>query len=188
MPIIVAVTGSPGSGKTTVASAVAAELGVPLVSRDHFKIGIGLSSARADGAGGVEYDADFAVAGGSYSAAAEQAMVGVAELLLAHNVSFVIESSLLPTAAMARLIELGARVISVHVSASTATISASLQARASSGAPPALQLLDQHQNGQMRPELFQPVVGALTTICLDTTVSEPPDTRAVRAAVHGALT
>jgi len=72
--VVVAVCGSPGAGKTTVASATARRLGVPFLTRDEIKAGLGLSSASVDD-GAVRLDRDFHIAGGPFSLRAEAVMV-----------------------------------------------------------------------------------------------------------------
>lgn len=58
-PLVVAVCGSPGAGKTTVACATARRLGVPFLTRDEIKLGLGLSSASVAKDGGVQLNPDF---------------------------------------------------------------------------------------------------------------------------------
>jgi len=187
MPIVVAVTGCPGSGKTTVASAVAGDLGLPLLTRDSLKVGIGLSTATQDGRGGLDYAPEFAIAGGPYSQAAEEAMTEVGELLIRRQVSFVIETSVLPESVLARFPEFGARFVAIHTSASVEAIAARLGARAATGDVGATQLLRQLNSGQMNPDHFTPAASAVATIHIDTTLSAAPDVRPIIDAVHGAL-
>ncbi|MFY1595822.1 hypothetical protein [Micromonospora sp. WMMD737] len=58
-PVVVAVCGSPGAGKTTVAIASARRLGLPLLTRDELKTGLGLSSASVTQGGDVQLDSDL---------------------------------------------------------------------------------------------------------------------------------
>jgi broad-specificity NMP kinase len=80
-PVVVAVCGSPGAGKTTVASATARRLRVPHLHRDQFKNGLGLSSASVAEDGSVQFNQDFHISGGPFSLRAEDVMVDTARLL-----------------------------------------------------------------------------------------------------------
>lgn len=80
-PLFVAVTGMPGSGKTTLATAIAQEIRCPLVSRDAIKEG----TLRTLG---IERAADREVTHQVY-----EAFFASIELLLRNNVSLVAEAA-----------------------------------------------------------------------------------------------
>ncbi|WP_373367453.1 hypothetical protein [Micromonospora purpureochromogenes] len=58
-PVVIAVCGCPGAGKTTIASATAGRFGIPFLTRDEIKTGLGLSSASVAEDGRVRLDRDF---------------------------------------------------------------------------------------------------------------------------------
>jgi len=153
-PVVVAVGGAPGSGKTTVAKAVALRLGVLLLTRDEFKQGLGWSAARLDSGGAVQFDSALDVAGGRLSSVAEDVMTDVARSLAAAGVSFVLETAVLASPLVDALAAEGARVVAVHVVASEDVVGARLRARVASGSPVAEQLLSQFERGEMDPEIF----------------------------------
>jgi predicted kinase len=156
--VIIAVCGSPGAGKTTVAKAIASRLGVLLLTRDEVKNGLGLSSG---------YEPDFHIAGGPYSRRAETIMVDLARRLHAAGVGFVVESSVLPK-------ELADAVrLWVHVVARPEVIDARLQAR------PDRQLADQFRRGEMPATIFAPPAGVDAVVEIDTSDRESPDVEAV---------
>ena len=65
-PLLVLVSGSPGSGKTTLASRLAADLGSPMLSKDTIKEALGRTLAvdsveRSKQLGGASVDALYAL-------------------------------------------------------------------------------------------------------------------------------
>lgn len=134
-PVVIAVCGSPAAGKTTVAAATARHLGVPFLTRDEIKTGLGLSSARATEDGSVRLDPDFHLAGGPFGRRAETAMVNTARLLASSGVSFVVEPSLISGDLINALHACGARVLAVHVVADETVLHERLRARASKAGP-----------------------------------------------------
>jgi len=125
--VVVAVCGSPGAGKTTVASATARRLGVPFLTRDEIKAGLGLSSASVDD-GAVRLDRDFHIAGGPFSLRAEAVMVDAARLLATARVIFVVETSVISHELLDTLLACGSRVLAVHVVAREDVVSGRLRA------------------------------------------------------------
>ncbi|SDJ23918.1 Predicted kinase [Actinokineospora alba] len=181
-PVVVAVCGSPGAGKTTVARATARRLGVPFLTRDEIKTGLGLSSASAAEDGGVRFTPDFHVAGGPVSRRAEAAMVDAARLFASARVSFVVESSVLSDKLLAALAD--ARVLAVHVTAREAVIDGRLRARVSAIDR---QLASQFQRGEMDPSIFKPPSGVGAVVEVDTSDQEIPDVGPIEAAVNALL-
>ena len=186
-PVVVAVCGSPGAGKTTVGSAVARRLGVPALFRDELKNGLGLSSASAPEGGGLEFAPDFHIAGGPVSTRAEAAMIAAAQLLASARVSFVVESSVLSRRLLDALLACDASVLAVHVVAAQAVIGERLRARLADGRAVDRQLDALFRSGQMDPSIFQPPDGAHAVIKVDTSDCVDPIVEPVEAAVLALL-
>lgn len=185
--MVIAVCGSPASGKTTVASATARRLGVPFLTRDEFKTGLGLSSAAVDEDGDLQLNPEFCVAGGPFSLRAEAAMVDAARLLASSQVSFVVESSVLSRTLLDALRACDARVLAVHVVAHAAVIGERLRARALDGRPLDLQLLAQFQRGECAPTIFEPPEDADTVVTIDTSDHARPLIDPIESAVAALL-
>jgi predicted kinase len=186
-PVVVAVCGSPGAGKTTVASATARRLRVPFLTRDEIKTGLGLSSASvADD--GVRFDRDFHIAGGPFSLRAEAVMVDAARLLAASRVSFVVESSVLSQELLTVLHACGGRVLIVHVVAQDSVIDRRLRARAAKGGAVDQQLASLFQRGEMKRLIFEPPDGANAVIQVDTSECGESAIDVIEAAVVALLT
>ncbi|MDO3705519.1 AAA family ATPase [Micromonospora sp. C28SCA-DRY-2] len=158
-PVVIAVCGCPGSGKTTVAAATAGRFGIPFLTRDEIKTGLGLSSARRAEDGAVRLDPGFHVAGGPVSLRAETVLVDAVRLLAASGVSCVVESSVFSDELLDVLLACGARVVAVHVVADDAVIGRRLGARAAGGGAIDRQLLSLFQRGEMRRSIFEPPAG-----------------------------
>ncbi|WP_121398054.1 AAA family ATPase [Micromonospora sp. M71_S20] len=186
-PLAVAVCGSPGAGKTTVAAAAARRLGLPLLSRDEIKTGLGLSSASVTEDDVVQLDSDFHIAGGPVSMRAEAVMADAARLLATSGVSFVVESSLLSPELLDALLACGARVLAVHVVADDAVIRRRLRARAAEGAAVDRQLESQFQRGALKRSIFEPPDGVDAVIEVDTSDHGGPVVEPVEAAVVALL-
>ncbi|WP_225824778.1 AAA family ATPase [Streptomyces naphthomycinicus] len=182
-PVVVAVCGSPGAGKTTVARATACRLGVPFLTRDEIKRGLGLSSASVAGDGGVRLAPDFDIAGGPLSLRAEAVMVDTARLLAFSGVSFVVESSVLSRTLLDALRAGDARVLAVHVVAPAPVIGERLRVRAAAGGPVDLQLLTRFRRGEMKRSVFEPPGGTDAVLEVDTSDDGDPDIERVEAAV-----
>jgi predicted kinase len=185
-PVVVAVCGTPGAGKTTVARATARRLGVPLLTRDEIKTGLGLSSASVADNGDVRFHLDFHVAGGPVSLHAEALMVDAARLLASSRVSFVVETSVLSHTLLDALSAGDARVLAVHVTAHESVIDQRLRARAAAGGATDQQLASQFQRGELKPSIFKPPNRVDAVVDVDTSDHEYPDVRPIEAAV-GAL-
>ncbi|MEU4776183.1 AAA family ATPase [Micromonospora sp. NPDC023644] len=186
-PVAVAVCGSPGAGKTTVAAAAARRLGLPLLSRDEIKTGLGLSSASATEDDGVQLGPDFHIAGGPLSLRAEAAMADAARLFATCGVSFVVESSVLSQQLLDALLACGARVLAVHVVADEAVIRGRLRARAADGAAVDRQLEAQFQRGELKRSIFEPPDGVDAVVEVDTSDHGGPVVEPVEAAVVALL-
>jgi predicted kinase len=182
-PLAVAVCGSPGAGKTTVARAVAHRLGVPLLTRDEIKTGLGLSAASV-GAEGFRYAPDFHIAGGPVSVRAETVMADLALGLVAAGVSFVVESSVLSRRLLDGLLDAGAKVLAVHVVAGEAVIGGRLRAR--TGAVDR-QLAVLFERGEMSASIFVPPAGVHAVVEVDTSERGSPDLQPIEAAVAALL-
>ncbi|MBM0257003.1 hypothetical protein [Micromonospora sp. 4G55] len=96
--------------------------GIPFLTRDEIKTGLGLSSASVAEDGQVQLDRNFHVAGGPVSRRAEAVMVDAVRLLAASGVSFVVESSVLSRELLDVLLACDTRVLAVHVVAQEAVI------------------------------------------------------------------
>ncbi len=182
-PVVVAVCGSPGAGKTTVACATARRLGVPFLTRDEIKAGLGLSSASVAEDGGVQFNPDFHIAGGPLSLRAEAVMVDAAQLLASSGASFVVESSVLSRKLLDALLACDARVLAVHVVAGESVIAERLRARAAGGGAVDRQLSSQFQRGEMKRSIFAPPGGAHAVVEVDTSDGGDPDVEGIEAAV-----
>ncbi|MGW8800859.1 AAA family ATPase [Streptomyces sp. NPDC055775] len=182
-PLVVAVCGSPGAGKTTVARATARRLGVPFLTRDEIKLGLGLSSASVAKDGGVQLNPDFHIAGGPLSLRAETVMVDAAGLLASSGVSFVVESSVLSRKLLDVLLASDARVLAVHVIAHESVIDERLRARAAEGGGVDRQLSSQFQRGEMKRSIFDPPGGVGAVVEVDTSDGGDPDIEPIEAAV-----
>lgn len=181
-PVVVAVCGSPGAGKTTVACATARRLGVPFLTRDEIKVGLGLSSASVAKDGGVQLNPDFHIGGGPLSLRAEAVLVNAARLLASSGVSFVVESSVLSRKLLA-LLACDARVLAVHVVARESVIAERLRARAAEGGAADRQLSSQFQRGEMKRSIFDPPGGVDAVVEVDTSDDGDPDIELIEAAV-----
>lgn len=153
-PIVIAVCGSPAAGKTTVASAVSAALRLPLLTRDE------LASGFALGARGSSAD--------EVRDGAEQALVAVADALAASGVTFVMESSVLDESHLRPVVSRGGSVLAVHVVAAPTAIRDRLRDRIAAGDIAMRRLLEQHENGVMVPEIFEPSPLAAVAVTVDT--------------------
>ncbi|MET8636678.1 AAA family ATPase [Streptomyces sp. NPDC004680] len=182
-PVVVAVCGSPGAGKTTVARATARRLRVPFLTRDEIKVGLGLSSASVAPDGGVRLDPDFHIAGGPVSLRAETVMVDAARLFASSGVSFVVESSVLSRTLLDALLACEARVLAVHVVARESVIGERLHARAAAGGAADRQLWSQFQRGELKRSIFHPPSGADAVVDVDTSDDGEPDIEPIEAAV-----
>ncbi|MER7810359.1 AAA family ATPase [Streptomyces sp900116325] len=182
-PLVVAVCGSPGAGKTTVACATARRLGVPFLTRDELKVGLGLSSASVVKDGSVQLNPDFHIAGGPLSLRAEAVMVNAARLLASSGVSFVVESSVLSRKLLDALLACDARVLAVHVVARDSVIDERLRARAAKGGEVDRQLSSQFQRGEMKRPIFDPPGGVDAVVEVDTSGDGDPDIEPIEAAV-----
>ena len=186
-PVVVAVCGSPGAGKTTVARATARRLGVPFLTRDEIKAGLGLSSASVAKDGGVQLNPDFHVAGGPLSLRAEAVMVNSARLLASSGVSLVVESSVLSRELLDALLACDARVLAVHVVARDSVIGDRLRARVAEGGAVDRQLSSQFQRGEMKRSIFAPPSGVDAVVEVDTSDDADPDVEPIEAAVVALL-
>ncbi|QUQ67346.1 AAA family ATPase [Kutzneria sp. CA-103260] len=171
--LVVAVCGSPGAGKTTVARATARHLGVPLLSRDELKTGLGLSAT----AEGIRFPPDFHIAGGPFSVRAEAVMVDTARLLASAGMTFVVESSVLSPSLLDAVRP--ARVLAVHVTADASVIGHRLRARTGITAQ---QLAAQFQRGEMPPSIFVPPSDVDAVVTVDTSDHQTPDVEPIEAA------
>ncbi|WP_051820682.1 AAA family ATPase [Streptomyces flavochromogenes] len=181
-PVVVAVCGSPGAGKTTVARATARRLGVPFLTRDEIKLGLGLSSATVAKDGGIRPAPDFHIAGGPLSLRAETVMVNTARLLASSGVSFVVESSVLSRELLDALLACDARVLAVHVVAREPVIDARLRARVAEGGAVDRQLSSRFRRGEMKRSIFEPPPGADAVVECDTSDDDDPDIESIEAA------
>ncbi|NES29700.1 AAA family ATPase [Micromonospora terminaliae] len=182
-PVVVAVCGYPGAGKTTVAAATAGHLGIPFLTRDEIKTGLGLSTASVAEDGQVRFDRDYHVAGGPVSLRAEAVMVDAVRLFAASGVSFVVESSVLSHETLGVLLACGARVVAVHVVAEEEAIGRRLGARAAAGRAVDQQLLAQFRRGAMKRSVFAPPEGVDAVVELDTSAGGAPAVESIAAAV-----
>lgn len=182
-PLVVAVCGSPGAGKTTVACATARRLGVPFLTRDEIKVGLGLSSASVAEDGDVRLDPDFHIAGGPLSLRAEAVMVDAARLLASSGVSFVVESSVLSRKLLDALLANDARVLAVHVVARESVIDERLHVRAAEGGAVDRQLASRFRRGEMKRSIFDPPDGVDAVVEVDTSDAGEPDIEPIEAAV-----
>lgn len=153
-PVAIAVSGSPAAGKTTVASAVSAALRVPLLTRDELAVGFALG---AKGSSGDEV-----------RRAAEEALVSVADALASSGVTFVMESSVLDESHLRPVLSRGGSVLAVHVVAPPTVIGDRLRDRINAGDEGMRRLLEQHENGVMVPEIFEPSHLAAAMVTVDT--------------------
>ncbi len=185
--VVVAVCGSPGAGKTTVASATARRMGVPLLTRDTIKTGIALSSAHVADDSKIHFNPNYHIAGGPFSLRAETVMVNAARLFAAERVSFVVESSVLSEGLMNALFAADARVLAVHVVAREAVIGRRLHARVSDGRGIDQQLADLFRRGRMRQSLFEPPSRVSDRVQVDTSDGGEPDLDGILAAAAALL-
>ncbi len=186
-PVVIAVCGCPGAGKTTIASATASRFGIPFLTRDEIKTGLGLSSASVAEDGRVRLDRDFHVAGGPVSLRAEAVMVNAVRLLAASGVSFVVESSVLSHELLGVLLACGARVLAVHAVAQEAVIDQRLGARAAEGGAIDQQLLSLFQRGEMKRSIFEPPEGVDAVVEIDTSDHGAPAIESIVAALTALL-
>ncbi|MET8835894.1 AAA family ATPase [Micromonospora sp. NPDC004540] len=184
---MIAVCGCPGAGKTTIASLTAGRFGIPFLTRDEIKTGLGLSSASVAEDGRVRLDADFHVAGGPVSRRAEAVMVDAVRLLAASGVSFVVESSVLSDELLGVLLADGARVLAVHVVAEESVIGRRLGARAAEGGAIDQQLLSLFQQGEMKRSIFEPPEGVDAVVEVDISEQGAPAIDTIVAAVVALL-
>ncbi|HTI25565.1 MAG TPA: AAA family ATPase, partial [Kutzneria sp.] len=162
---VIAVCGSPGAGKTTVARAIASRLGVLLLTRDEITTGLRQSAAVAM-QGRTPYLHSTQVRRPSlhhsYRDQAEAIMIDLGQRLAAGGVRFVLETSLVPK-------ELAVTVgLWVHVVARPEVIDARLQAR------PDRRLADQLRRGEMPATIFAPPAG-VDAVEIDTSDTANPD-------------
>lgn len=181
-PVVIAICGSPGAGKTTVASAAAEHLGLMLVARDDIKTGLGWSSAVPSDHGGLAFADEYHVAGGAFSQHAEQILTDTTLRMASARTSLIVENSVLSPRLVDDVQARGARVLAVHVVADPAVIGQRLERRLPDGGPVAQQLASQHQRGAMDLAIFEPPANADATVRLDTSNDCAPDVRAIELA------
>ena len=186
-PLVIAVCGCPGAGKTTIAAAAAGRFGVPFLTRDEIKTGLGLSSASVTTGGRLRFERDVDVAGGPVSLRAEAVMIDAVRLFAASGVSFVVESSVLSRELLGVLLAHGSRVLAVHVVAREAVIARRLGARAAGGGAVDQQLLSSFQRGEMKRSIFEPPEGADAVVEIDTSDDGAEAVETVAAAVVALL-
>ena len=160
LPLLVLVSGPPGSGKTTVATELSSALNLPLVSLDQVKasIGIGLSAALTPDSGPAE-GADSGL-GGRAGQLAFDAAYAVLRKYLEHGVGVIAEKAWRRGSSEAELLALatGATAMQIHVSADRAVAVARGRQR-----PPRRGLVDMGAveealaSGAMRWEDFDPL-------------------------------
>lgn len=194
--MVVAVCGSPGAGKTTVATATARRLRLPFLTGDAFKNGLGLSSASLAQDGSVQFDPDFHISGGPFTLRAGDVMVEVARLLASSQVSFVVEGSVLSPTLLTALRACDARVLAVHVVAREELIGERLRARAVALAAEqtitdlsaaAHQLASKFERGELKRSIFEPPDGVDAVIEVNTSDHQVPGIEPIEAAVLALL-
>ena len=153
-PIVIAVCGSPAAGKTTIAAAVSKAVRVPLLTRDELAVGLGL--------GWKETSRD------EVRAAAEKALVSIANAFAASGVTFVMESSVLDESHLRPVLNRGGSVLAVHVVAPPSVIGGRLRERMAAGDTGMQRLLEQHDSGIMVAEIFAPSPLASALVTVDT--------------------
>jgi predicted kinase len=116
LPLLVVVTGPPGVGKTTIARAIAARLGIPLIAKD------GLKEALHDGLGGEGREWSQRLGTATWPV-----LFHVARQLLAAGSSLVAEGNFARADGLRALPP--ARVVQVHVDAPPEVIRARFAAR-----------------------------------------------------------
>lgn len=149
----------PCGGETTIASAVSTALRVPLLTRDELAIGFAIGSTG--------------LSGDQVRAAAEQALISVADSLAASGVTFVMESSVLDEVHLRPVVSRGASVLAVHVVAPPTVIGDRLRERITAGDAGMRRLLEQHEGGVMVPRLFEPSQLADSVVTVDTASGVP---------------
>ena len=154
-PVVIAVCGCPAAGKTSIAKEVSATLHLPLITRDELAIGLRLGATAEVSPDDIRF-------------AAEDSMIATSARLVSSGVSFVLESSALDDLHLAPLAAAGARVLVVHVVASSVVIERRLRDRIDAGDGAMQRLLDQHNSGVMTPEIFGPWADADRLISIDT--------------------
>lgn len=159
-PVVIAVSGSPASGKTSIAKEISDSLRLPLITRDELALGL-------------RFGAPADVSPDDVRAAAEDAMIATSTVLVSSGVSFVLESSVLNDPHLAGLAAGGARLLVVHVVASPVVIERRLQDRIDTGDTAMQRLLDEHNSGVMTPEIFAPWVDADHLVSIDTSDGQP---------------
>jgi len=159
-PVVVAVCGSPASGKTSIAREISTSLRLPLITRDELACGARLGAPRD-------------VSPDDVRSVAEDAMIATSTVLASSGVSFVLESSVLNDPQLAGLAAGGARILVVHVVASSAVIERRLRDRIDTGDTAMQRLLDQHNSGVMVPEIFAPWTDADHLVTIDTSDGQP---------------
>ncbi|BCJ46933.1 hypothetical protein GCM10010168_35470 [Actinoplanes ianthinogenes] len=172
-PVVVAVCGSPGAGKTTTARAVATRLGVPLLSRDEIADGLRLSGVPA----------------AAIRERAEALLVTTATGLAAAGTSFVVDNSVLSGGLVDGLLGAGARLLAVHVVARDEVVGARLRERVAVGRPGETvvrdgdrRLLALFEQGAMRQSVFEPPAGPYPVVEIDTSDGTPGVEQIVEAA------
>ncbi|WP_436536526.1 AAA family ATPase [Actinoplanes sp. HUAS TT8] len=192
-PLIVAVCGSPAAGKTTVAAAIAAELGLLLLTRDELAAGLRLSrAAHSEATAGLQASEVVMTEGAASrrrSRPGQDDVRGQAETLLVETscrfarrgMSLVVENSVLSRPLIDGLLAARARILAVHVIADPTVIHQRLRDRAGHGRPVGgihpgdLTLLDQFERGEMQPSIFEPPAAAHHVVRIDTSTGGKPD-------------
>jgi len=186
-PIVVGVCGCPGAGKTTVASAVADQVGLARLHRDTIKNGLGVSTATVDPDGTLQLPEPFHVAGGPFSLQAETILQQVARLLVQSGCSFVVETSVLTSELLALVHAADGVFLAVEVVADPAVVETRLRARTTEGEATAHQLLAQFLRGEMTRPIFAPPREADWTVVLDTSKGGVPDVTPVQLGFRAAI-
>ena len=180
-PLLVVVSGAPGSGKTTLAGRISEELRLPLLAKDRIKEALGDALGMPPDVSGSE----------RLGRAAYAAMFALAAETLVAGQGVIVESNFRRGSSEREIRGIGARpdnVRLVHCSAAPGVVTDRYRSRFAAGKRHPVHL-DEARVDALEEDLasgrYEPIALGCPTLVVDTTAGYHPDLDAIVAFVRG---